>query len=516
MEIRELNLKHFGKFSNQTISFQSGINLISGVNESGKTTIHQFIRAMLFGMERGRGRAARKDVYRTYEPWENPGIYDGGMRIVCDGKCFCLNRNFSTAGKAAELYCEDDGEGLSVEQGDLDMLLGNMSPAQFDNTAAVRQCGAETDEQLAAQLKNYAANCYESGMGELDLAAALASLREQEKETARLQKEEMLKKEQKRTGIEREISYAGREILRLQEEIEALDRQMEEQKREKERLDQAEQKRREARGASAFADRRIHPLEILGLVSAAVLSILLFDSPWNYLALIAAALAGGMYVWNCLKDGKKERQEERSLEEDRWREAATVLSKLEGKRELLETERKEKQTSRENLQEELGELDERGEQEQSLVNRRQALVLAQETLQKISGEMQKGIKDGLNSRISEILREITGGNCEKAWMDEDMQFKLVENGRRVSLFQVSRGTAEQVYFALRMAAAELLQEEAFPVILDDTFAYYDDLRLERTLRWLKSSGMQVILFTCHSREEEIMRRTGIEFHKVTL
>ena len=54
MKIRELIIKNFGKFSNQDILLDDGINILYGENESGKSTLHAFIRGMLFGMERGR------------------------------------------------------------------------------------------------------------------------------------------------------------------------------------------------------------------------------------------------------------------------------------------------------------------------------------------------------------------------------------------------------------------------------------------------------------------------------
>ena len=44
MIIRELSLKHFGKFHDRKISLSPGINIIYGDNESGKTTVHSFIR----------------------------------------------------------------------------------------------------------------------------------------------------------------------------------------------------------------------------------------------------------------------------------------------------------------------------------------------------------------------------------------------------------------------------------------------------------------------------------------
>ena len=71
-------IRNFGKMQNRTLEFSDGIQLISGENESGKSTVHTFIRSMLFGMTRGRGSGGKKiDVYSRYEPWENSGILCG-------------------------------------------------------------------------------------------------------------------------------------------------------------------------------------------------------------------------------------------------------------------------------------------------------------------------------------------------------------------------------------------------------------------------------------------------------
>lgn len=79
MIIRRLNIRNFGKIHDRTLEFSPGINVLYGENESGKTTVHTFIKSMLFSLSRMRGKAARNDVYSTYEPWENPGMYGGIM-----------------------------------------------------------------------------------------------------------------------------------------------------------------------------------------------------------------------------------------------------------------------------------------------------------------------------------------------------------------------------------------------------------------------------------------------------
>ena len=68
------------------------------------------------------------------------------------------------------MICEDDGEELSVEHGDLDMLLNGLTAEQFENTAAIGQLGARPGQSLAAELQNYAANYYETGNSGVDLA----------------------------------------------------------------------------------------------------------------------------------------------------------------------------------------------------------------------------------------------------------------------------------------------------------------------------------------------------------
>ena len=63
-------------------------------------------------------------------------------------------------------------------------------------------------------------------------------------------------------------------------------------------------------------------------------------------------------------------------------------------------------------------------------------------------------------------------------MDENLRIGLHTADEYVPLEQVSRGTIEQAYFALRMAAMDVLcGEEELPVILDESFAFYDENRL---------------------------------------
>ena len=52
--------------------------------------------------------------------------------------------------------------------------------------------------------------------------------------------------------------------------------------------------------------------------------------------------------------------------------------------------------------------------------------------------------------------------------------------------------------------------------MDDAFAYYDDVRLGKVLKWLSDNKKQVLLFTCQRREEEALKESGIKYTKIEM
>lgn len=489
MKIRELYLKNFGKFSEKKVTFQEGINLIYGENESGKTTLHTFVKSMLFGLERGRGRASVNDTFSLYEPWENPNYYSGEFRFESGGKNFCLTRNFDKYGKSASLICEDDGEEFSLEHGDLEMILHGLQGSNYENTIAVGQMKIETNQSLAVELQNYATNYYSTGNSDIDLDGALTKLNKKKKEVEKEIREILQEKQQKRYEIEQEKSFLWRDIHKLEQELEELEAKIEIQKETHDEVEAQEVKK-----------WRVHPAEFAGVLAVLLVLFFLLNHPWNFLVIIVLALAEGILVWNRIKDGKKKPQEEVLME------MQSSLSKLNWQKEHLKGELKEKHTMYSNLEEHLEELEDAGDSYRRQEETKRALELAIQKLGELSKDVHQELSVKLNEKASSILTEITGGKYEMLFVDEKLKMSLYTAGRRISIEQVSRGTIEQIYFALRMAASEILYEEDYPVILDDTFVFYDDKRLENTLRWLKKNKKQVIIFTCQKREQEILNR----------
>ena len=161
-----------------------------------------------------------------------------------------------------------------------------------------------------------------------------------------------------------------------------------------------------------------------------------------------------------------------------------------------------------NLQEQLDELEESEDNYKNLTKKKQALEMAHTQLSELAKEVYREFSMELNRTTSEILKEITGGKYSMLMIDDKLKMHLYTGEKKIGIEQVSRGTIEQIYFALRMAASRILFDDEYPVILDDTFVYYDDVRLENTLRWLVKNKKQIIIFTCQKREEEVLKKLG--------
>lgn len=188
MIIREANIGKFGKLENQKYQFAPQINVIYGANESGKSTLMQFLKAMLFGLEKTRVRKTL-DTYNRYEPWDTPAYFYGSMMFETGQQQFLLERNFYYKEKRARLVNIRDGEELSVEYGDLDMLLGNVSAAAYENTCCIGQEQLLPGRELGVLLEDERSNLAQTGSGDFQLSKALRELEQKRKNAEKTRKE---------------------------------------------------------------------------------------------------------------------------------------------------------------------------------------------------------------------------------------------------------------------------------------------------------------------------------------
>ena len=136
-----------------------------------------------------------------------------------------------------------------------------------------------------------------------------------------------------------------------------------------------------------------------------------------------------------------------------------------------------------------------------------ALNMAQETLNQATSDLQRRFAPRIAQRAGELMNRMTGGRYDRLTIGEDLSLRAgaqKEDTLREALWR-SDGTVDQLYLALRLAVAEELLPNG-PLVLDDALVRFDDQRLAAAMEILKDEAQtrQVILFTCHDRENQAL------------
>ncbi len=695
MLLTKLKLNYFGRFHDKEIELKPGINLIYGQNEAGKTTLHTFIKGMLFGIERlrGRGAASKEDVYTRYLPWGYPGAYSGSMEIESGGKSYRLTRSFHANDKSFTVMDLSTGREVKLKEGMLSELIPGLTESTFRNTVSIEQLKAQTDTELAAQVRNYIANLSVAKSKEVNVAKAVSTLSDQRKQLeptlnaaalkalqaeieAGLAREEQMdrltlqlheKRQLEQDLLRQKEALApalDSEILERMEQLPAilekyrsfqeLTKQVAQAEAQEEELKKRiltgekaqalsdtlkEDKRLAESLATELTERerqyqelhrsyelmrhkgkKSYLFTLLPGILIAVAALVLSDlSSVGILLAAAAALFGGISFFllqgrnrkNILKYQAEEKELEQGIIHARnnlndiftrnQAESIEILGEklekalkdfytLENSREQLRELDQRKSTiedSRDSAyetimkymqyflpseeltpeaiqqlreeihrkkQESTGQQEElnsqmaacrlameklkweitslEGNEERLLKNQEkhkelvqtqeensielEAIKLALTSIQELSAEIHDSFGQQLNQAVSEVICKVTEDRYDNLKVDEKLEVKVGWQGDYVLLERLSAGTIDQVYFALRMAVADLLLgRDEVPLLLDDSFALYDDIRVKAAINEI-SARRQILLFTCHQREQRILEEIGIPYHRVDL
>ncbi len=569
MIIKDIELTHFGKFHNHKIEFNSGFNLISGNNEAGKSTIHSFIQGMFFGIEKTRGRASKRDVYSQYEPWENRGGYGGVMRIEVDGIVYRIERSFLKTNKSLKLIDETNGKELKPAQEKLDELLGGMTESAYVNTISIAQLRSATDEGLVQELKNCITNLNGAKSIEVDLSSAEKFLVEERKKVeADIEKKtdvELVKYNDQLKDVNRQIENEVMEekkliadldelvtrrdnnklenathkdalldeIIDLQTRKQSYAQQLEQSKAYNEKLKSKpkEKSKLELKFRDSIKEQK-RGIIVLAII-AAILLLCIGYAYYTHNWLVAAVCVGLIAV--VLTKIVQTKEEEPKVEKESFIDTSALENQIKELDSAIAVRLKEKyeldekmnmgpeiqslkekidrsQWNQEKLQEQyqivarkIDFLEHQSMQNSALKQQILAINLAKDRLSQIYSSIHGTFGKEMNQLSSKYLSQITNGKYTDLIVNEDLTIFLNTKEKLIPIEQVSKGTIDQIYLCIRLAATKMLWNiKNMPLILDDVFAFYDGTRLQTSIDLLRSQDCQVILLTCHDREKELL------------
>ncbi len=188
MRLVEARIEGFGQYRDQVISFASGLNIIHGTNESGKTTLMKFIEGVLYGFYKPSQRRQYTEDYEKYRPWDG-GPYAGTLIYENAGRTIAVYRDF--AGEEIRMYDWETKEDLTgqltyngvIRQVDPASRDWKISPAAFRNTISIVQGKACPDlEQIGGELQESLMNLTTAGDEDISVRTSLRTLRRQMEE----------------------------------------------------------------------------------------------------------------------------------------------------------------------------------------------------------------------------------------------------------------------------------------------------------------------------------------------
>ena len=192
MIINSLGLKHFGKFQDEKIELQNGINLLYGTNEAGKSTIHTFIKGMLFGIDKQRGRTSF-DVYTRYKPWDTPTLYDGELEITVEEVPYLIKRNLYKEEKSVQIINIDTGREVPYKEQRGGCFIEGLTESNYSNTVFVAQQQVATNKELAFRINDYITNMSTTKSSEINVNQAIKELQARKKEIELRQTKQQIK-----------------------------------------------------------------------------------------------------------------------------------------------------------------------------------------------------------------------------------------------------------------------------------------------------------------------------------
>lgn len=227
MRIESLHIDKFGKLRSFDLAFPEGLTIVRGDNESGKTTILAFLRAMLYGLN-GKSASIAQNDRRKYMPWGETSM-GGSLRLTDGRSAWEIARVFGQTKKQDTLRVTDlaSGEAVELPAGDEPgrVLLG-VDEAVFADTLYVSARGSRPSGDGAA-LTDKIRNLVGTGSEDVDLKSVLDRLRAAKNAIAPRAKDkgQLAAVQREQDEVQRALLASAQEqqeLARLRERVQAL------------------------------------------------------------------------------------------------------------------------------------------------------------------------------------------------------------------------------------------------------------------------------------------------------
>lgn len=164
MIIYKINIISFAGIKNKTIEFDEKVNIIYGENEKGKSSIENFIRVFLYGLNSKRTKDIKENDRLRFMPIDEDKIR-GEIHISYENRRYIIKRTFGKTKKEdiSEIIDAETGEEIKeISKEDPGRYFLNVNSATFNKTLFIRQLGVSITKDKEEEIIDKAANLLDS------------------------------------------------------------------------------------------------------------------------------------------------------------------------------------------------------------------------------------------------------------------------------------------------------------------------------------------------------------------
>lgn len=145
-------------------------------------------------------------------------------------------------------------------------------------------------------------------------------------------------------------------------------------------------------------------------------------------------------------------------------------------------------------------------------NEYEAIALAIDSMTAASEKLRDGLAPKIAKGASALMARLSSEKYNTLGVNSDFGMTFTADARSHSVDYLSAGTSDIAYISLRIALIDVLYRKSVPpFIFDESFMRMDNDRMKNSLAMLcdfGKEGTQSLLFTCHGREEKLMKTIG--------
>ena len=532
MRINEIKINGFGKLKDKKLEFKDGINIVYGENESGKSTILKFITGMLYGVSRNKNGKNISD-FDKYKPWEDSEFSGKIKYTLNNNENYEVFREFKK--KAPNIYNdlgEDITKTFSTTKGKevnfFEQQTG-IDEKTFLSTAIIEQQGVKVEKSDTNIIVQKISNLVSTGDDNVSYKKSIDKITKLQNENIGTDRTKnrplnIVNSNIKRLVEDRDkLNNYKNSLNRNDKDREKIDKKLSELNLRKMDLKKKKELSEDTNIESAKKQTNIYTYLLIFFV---IVCVLVFAISRNIIAGIISIIPIVVCfilmkkMSNSQLENLKKSNQELSLKYEKEQEKIQQeINELSLKKHMIENEKVNIDGNLEELARIEEVLDEEQKVKEELMNLNVSYELAKECIEAAYDEIKHNISPKFEQNLSDIISNITNEKYSNITLnDENGLYVEVENGNYMPVDRLSVGTIDEMYLSLRLSTLSEIAKENLPIILDETFAYFDNNRLKNILCYLQDQNYdnQIIILTCSNREEGILNELKIEYNRITL